>query len=331
MERTDKKSAFQVPGAPQVATSAQLGVSYAAESAPTPQAGGMGVSATFARAQALHEQEALATTFDYGQIDPQLRSTNTGTNAVNQQLLNTNLGGYMTGSQSTHANIGHPLIDAQEQRTNFPGGFNNQENIIENAGGDITVDFPLFNNHGPYTLGGASLHHVCMEYRNTGTLCYNVATYPCEEDHSYLTFNPHPVCHDCRLKPDLYDVAAEDEMIAKHRIYMCAQCTETRSNGPAQQLWEHPRRFPETKVRRVKICSCHDQLQRNWICEQHRILKAREIQIWGPEHVKSFRGFFGGDFCASCRVATPQTEGPKLMWQCAHCKDIVLLEQEIAW
>jgi hypothetical protein len=303
---------------------------------PAPHPSGTTVAMAFARAHVLNQTEELAKTPGQGFIIPRLRPKNTGKNAFDQCSVKINVS----------FNIGQPLIDPQIQAQDnyIPGSFGNQESfgnqkkINENPPGDSNVDmplftkadldFPLFHNGGPYTLHGASLDQPCMEYRNTGTLCYNPATYPCEEDHSDMPFKPHPVCHDCRLKPDMYDVDAEEEMIAKHRIYFCARCTEERATGPALQLWAHPRRYGELKTRRVNTCSCYDELQKNWICEQHRLLKFKHIQKWGPEHVKSFKIFFAGNYCACCRIKKPQIDGSKVMWQCAHCKDIVVLGEE---
>lgn len=323
MKCTDKTLAVQAPEDPDVEMSAEPIGSSPPEPMPRVdlrRLSGTSVTMAFARAQVLHQQKELTKTPGQGFIVPRLRPMNTGGNAVDQQSVNTNV----------DVNIGRPLVNPQiqAQDNHFPSGFGNRDNINENDAGDIIVEFPLFGNGGPYTLNGASLNHPCMEYRNTGTLCYNPATYPCEGDHSNLPFKPHPVCHDCRLEPDMYDVDAEEEMIAKHRIYFCDKCAEERATGPILQLWQHPRRYTELKARRVNKCSCHNELQKNWICGRHRILKAKYIQKWGPEHVKSFKIFFGGDYCACCRVKSPQTDGPKVMWQCAYCKDIVVLEEE---
>jgi hypothetical protein len=299
---------------------------------------GMTVAMAFARVQIFNQQEELAKNPSQGFIVPRLRPKNTSGNAVDQHSVDTNV----------NFNIGQPLVDPQirARDNNFPSGsvqksFGNQQNTNRKAAGDFNVDmplftnadteFPLFKNGGPYTLHSASLNQPCMEYRNTGTLCYSPATYPCEEGHSNMPFKPHPVCHDCRLQPDKYDVGAEEEIIANHRIYFCAECTEERATGPAVQMWAHPRRYGELKALRVNTCSCHDELQKKWICKHHRILKLKFIQKWGLEHLKSFKVFFAGNYCACCRVKPPQIDGPKVMWQCAYCKDIVVLEPEEIW
>lgn len=275
------------------------------------------------------QMESL-TTYETSPGQQPLKATLSALGFDNPQLLSANVE-KLVKELSVNSNMGvtsdnKPLIESNV-RIIYP---NQKEYKAIATGGDneaFDLPSPEPKSHKMYPLESSS-HHPCMEYKGNGTLCNARGTYPCEEDHSHTSLNPYYVCGACRVKPVEYDVNAEEEMIKKHRIYLCDQCTETRSNLPALQTWNHPRREPETRLRRVGKCSCYDQLQMGWICEQHRIMKARRIQIWGGEKVKSFRGFFGGDFCASCRIRKPQTHGPKVMWNCAACEDLVIEEEE---
>lgn len=171
----------------------------------------------------------------------------------------------------------------------------------------------------------SSSRNLCQEMTAEFQLCNLGGTYPCEEQHA----GPHYICHMCKLTPETYDILAEDELIKQFRLYLCIECTEMRSKGPDVQLWEHPRRQKgETRTRRVGTCTCHDELQGKWHCVNHRRNKATDKEIWGQEKVKSFRIFFGGNVCASCREKPPHTEGGTVMWNCAACEDLVILQDK---
>ncbi len=293
---------------------------------PRPKSQAWTVAMHFARAQVLHQAEAMSADPTLGFVNPRIRpdlspNSNVTIDPDLQAQGTSSLGGFGI-DQNTNQNAGRHL--ESQQQNNDIIDVRGQQDFSSDIHEGYNEEFPAFTNNGRYTLANSSVDHPCMEYRTTGNSCYNPCTFPCEEDHSHLDLNPHYVCHDCRVKPDLYNVDEEEQMIAEHRLYFCADCTRDRATGPAEQLWEHPRRFAEFKTRKIDKCSCHDELQKGWICEEHRILKATYIRKWGPEHVKSFRVFFGGDFCGACRKNSPQTDGAQVMWLCAHCKDIVL-------
>jgi hypothetical protein len=166
----------------------------------------------------------------------------------------------------------------------------------------------------------------CMELTAGGHACGLTSTYICEAQGVNL-HGPFHVCHFCRHQPSDYSLMDEANMLERNRIYLCHECTEQRSRGPIKQLWEHPRRVKgETRERKDTFCKCHDRLNEGWICKQHRLLIAKEIEIWGREKVKSFRSFFQGDLCAACHTRKPKTGGEQgiLMWNCAACEDLVL-------
>lgn len=307
------------------------------------------VAMAFARAQVLHQAEAMARDPTLGFINPRIRPDLDPSHPSYKLTIgpqprpqsNNSLGGF-GNHQDSNQYAGEDLDNQRDINEVGAGDFlddminnraNNEDGNLaeqydftgdEHAG--FNVEFSAFTNNGRFTLVNASLEHACMEFRANGPDCTNPCTFPCEGDHSHMAHNPHHVCHDCRVEPDLYDVGEEENMIAEHRLYFCADCTKLRATGPAMQLWTHPRRTAELKTRRINKCSCHDELQKGWICGEHRTVKAEYIAKWGPEHVKSFRNFFGGTFCADCRVKQPQKNGSVVMWQCAHCKDIVLKE-----
>jgi hypothetical protein len=307
---------------------------------------GWTIAMHFARAQVLHHAEVMAADPTLVYINPRIRpdldpSFNVTIGPQPHPEVTNSHGGF-SSDQNTH-HIASELLESQRNLNdigagdllddlisnlvnNEDGHFSSQQDFSGDVHEGFNVEFPAFTNNGPFTLANASLDHACMEYRGNGQECSNPCTFPCEGDHSHMANNPHHVCHDCRVEPDLYDIAEEEEMIAEHRLYFCADCTAIRATGPAMQVWTHPRRVAEIKHRRVNKCSCHDELQKGWICEEHRTLKAEYIQKWGPEHVKSFCTFFGDDLCGDCRAKSPQKEGDQIMWQCAHCKDIVVKE-----
>jgi len=304
----------------------------------------------FARAQTLHMAEAMRDDPTLGFINPRIRPdldpshpSYTGLTIGPQPrtLGNSSLGGF-DNYQDSNQYAGEALEDERninevrvgdllddminDEEHNENGGMAEKIDFSGPEHDGFNVEFEGFTNNGRFTLVNASLEHPCVEIRANGHECSNPCTFPCQGDHSHMAHNPHHVCHDCRVQGDLTDVNEEKDMIAKHRIYFCAECTTKRATGPAMQMWTHPRRFAEIKTRKVNKCSCHDALQKGWICGYHRDIKAEEIERWGPEKLKSFRNFFGGNFCADCRINPPESDGDVVMWQCAMCDDFVLKE-----
>lgn len=203
----------------------------------------------------------------------------------------------------------------------FDVGDEVHENAVEPSSQDATAN--VFNLANKYSIQGGS-QNPCQELTYHGNLCMASPTYSCEKDHGS---GAHFVCHFCRQNPLLHDANEEEEMIKGFRLYLCEQCTTVRSKLPDLQLWEHERRLPgETRVRKMSICSCHEELHINWLCRYHRVQRAEDLKLWGREKARAFINFNQGRFCADpgCRRNLPKTDSEVVMWNCAACEDLVL-------
>lgn len=261
---------------------------------------------------------------------PQLQSTNYFSDASYQQYPENNVGGSIRRQDSANSVGSAPR--QQPSAFAFGGISSQQPSMNPNALTDDNEELGLpaeFRRGGRYSLVHAS-HHPCMEWiHNKNRFCGRTGTYRCDHrDHRYSS--PHYVCHACRVAPHNYFIEEEEDMIKKYRIYLCDECTDTRSRLPAAQVWKHPRIDPdEIKVRRVDTCLCHDRLQKNWICKEHRVIEVSDIVRWGDLRTSSFLGFWQkGIVCPSCRGKACQDKGPTLMWQCQACQGLVITEEQ---
>lgn len=208
-----------------------------------------------------------------------------------------------------------------QQAQEYALGDEVHDNTVVRNGQDATAD--TINLANQYSMQGGS-RNPCQELTYHGNFCMASPTYPCEKDHGSGAYF---ICHFCYQNPLLHDANEEEEMIKGFRLYLCEQCTNVRSELPDLQLWEHERRLPgETRVRKMFICSCQEELHINWICRYHRAQRVEEIKVWGREKVRAFTNFNQGRFCADpgCRRNPPKGDGEIVMWNCAACEDLVM-------